>query len=109
MNNAAYLSYFEVGRVEWLRAAGISYRELEERGYGFVVVEARLFYKKAVRFDDELTLRTEVSGLKRASLRFEYTVLREDEIVSTGYTRHGCIELTSGRPVRIPRELFADT
>jgi acyl-CoA thioester hydrolase len=98
-----------VGRVEWLRNAGISYRELEERGYGFVVVEARLFYKKAARFDDELTLRTELSDLKRVSLRFEYALSRDGEVVSTGYTRHGYIELSSGRPSRIPKELFIKT
>jgi acyl-CoA thioester hydrolase len=98
-----------VGRVEWLRNAGLSYKELEERGYGFVVVEARLFYKKAARFDDELTLRTELSDLKRVSLRFEYALSRGGEIVSTGYTRHGCIELSSGRPSRIPKELFIKT
>ncbi len=106
MNNASYLSYFEVGRVEWLRAAGFSYRELEEQGYGFVVVEARLFYKKAARFDDELTLRVDLAELKRASLRFEYTVLRDGEVVSTGYTRHGCIHIPTGRPSRVPKGLF---
>lgn len=105
MNNASYLSYFEVGRVEWLRAAGLSYSELEKRGYGFVVVEARLFYKRAARFDDELTLRTRLSELNRASLRFEYELLRGDEVVVTGYTRHGCIELATGRATRIPAEL----
>jgi acyl-CoA thioester hydrolase len=92
--------------VEWLRAAGLSYRELEQRGYGFVVVEARLFYKKAAFFDDDLTLRTELADLSRASLRFSYTLLRDGEVVSTGYTRHGCIELASGRVRRVPRELF---
>src|SRR5919112_73707 len=59
VNNANYLSYFEVGRVEWLRAAGLSYRELEEQGYGFVVVEALVRYRRAAFFDDELTLHTE--------------------------------------------------
>ena len=109
MNNASYLSYFEVGRVEWLRSAGISYRELEKRGYGFVVVEARLFYKKTARFDDELTLLVDLAELNKASLRFEYTVFRDGEVVSTGYTRHGCINLSTGRPSRVPKELFADT
>ncbi len=45
VNNANYLSYFEVGRVEWLRAAGLSYKELEKQGYGFVVIEAHAYYK----------------------------------------------------------------
>ena len=95
-----------MGRVEWLRDAGLSYRELEERGYGFVVVEARLFYKRAARFDDELVLRTELAELNRASLRFEYTVIRENETVATGYTRHGCIETLKGRATRVPKELL---
>lgn len=72
-----------------------------------MVVEARVFYRKAARFDDQLILRTELSELKRASLRFGYTVLRDGEVVSTGYTRHGCIDLASGRAVRVPEGLLS--
>src|ERR687896_1600553 len=72
VNNANYLSYFEVGRVEWLRAAGLSYKELEKEGYGIVVVEALVRYRKAAFFDDELTLRTELAEMSKVSLRFEY-------------------------------------
>jgi len=68
-------------------------------------VEARLFYKRAARFDDELTLRTKLSELKRATLRFEYELLRGVEVICTGYTRHGCIEISTGRPTCIPAEL----
>lgn len=106
MNNAAYLSYFEVGRVEWLRDAGISYRKLEEQGYGFVVVEGHINYKRAAFFDDELLLRTDLAEVNRASLRFEYTLLRGEEVIATGYTRHGCVELSSERAVRIPKEVL---
>jgi len=107
VNNANYLSYFEVGRVEWLRAAGLSYKELEARGYGFVVVEVHALYKRAARFDDELGLRTRLAGLSKASLRFDYTLVRDGEVLATGYTRHGCVELTSGRPSRLPGDLAA--
>jgi acyl-CoA thioester hydrolase len=105
VNNANYLSYFEVGRVEWLRAAGLSYRELEERGYGFVVVEALARYHKAAFFDDELTLRTQLVEVKRASLSFGYTILRDRGVLVTGRTRHGCVGLPSGRPSRIPEDV----
>lgn len=108
MNNASYLSYFEVGRVEWLRAAGLSYRDLEKRGYGFVVVEARIHYKKAAYFDDELALRTELTDLGKASLHFEYTILRDADTLAAGQTRHGCIKLSNGSPVRIPGGLFTN-
>ena len=105
VNNANYLSYFEVGRVEWLRAAGFSYKELEKKGYGFVVVEVRAFYRKAAFFDDEVTLRTELAELQRASLCFSYALLRGEEVVATGYTRHGCIDLSTGKARRMPPEL----
>ena len=100
VNNANYLSYFEVGRVEWLRAAGHSYKELEEQGYGIVVVEALVRYRKGAFFDDELTIRTEVADLSKASLRFEYEILRDG-----GHTRHACVNLASGRPSRVPEQL----
>ena len=103
-NNANYLSYFEIGRVEWLRAAGLSYRELEERGIGLVVTEALTRYRAPARFDDELTLRTELAELGRASLRFDYAVSREGQELSAGYTRHGCVDIASGRPRRIPED-----
>ncbi len=104
INNANYLSYFEIGRVEWLRAAGLSYRELEERGIGLVVTEALTRYRSPARFDDELTLRTTLAELGRASLRFDYSVSRGGVELSTGYTRHGCVDIASGRPRRIPED-----
>jgi acyl-CoA thioester hydrolase len=94
-----------VGRVEWLRDAGHSYREMEERGYGFVVVEALVRYRRAAYFDDELTIRTEISDLSRAAVRFSYEVLREGEAIATGHTRHAYVDLASGKPVRIPEGL----
>lgn len=106
VNNGNYLSYFEVGRVEWLRAAGLSYRELEARGYGLVVVEAFVRYRKGARFDDELRVRTRLSEIGRASLRFEYEILRGDETITTGYTRHGCVKLAGGRATHIPKDVL---
>lgn len=106
VNNAVYLSYFEVGRVEWLRAAGFSYRDLEERGYGFVVVEALVRYHRAAFFDDELTVHTRLAELTRASLRFEYSALRGEEVLATGHTRHACVTLANGRPTRVPAEVL---
>ena len=103
-NNANYLSYFEIGRVEWLRAAGLSYRELEERGIGLVVTEALTRYRAPARFDDELTLRTTLADLGHASLRFDYAVSRGGEELSAGHTRHGCVDIESGRPRRIPQD-----
>ena len=106
MNNATYLTYFEVGRVEWLRATGRSYREMERQGRGLVVVEALLHYRRPAFFDEELTLITDLSELGTVSLRFDYDVLRDTEVLVRGHTRHACIDLTTGKPVRMPRELL---
>jgi acyl-CoA thioester hydrolase len=69
-------------------------------------VEALAHYRRAGFFDDELTLRTELADLSRASLRFEYEVSRAEEVLATGHTRHACINLATGRPIRVPKELL---
>jgi acyl-CoA thioester hydrolase len=106
VNNATYLSYFEIGRVEWLRATGHSYREMERQGRGLVVVEALLQYRRPAFFDDELTLITDLAELGKVSLRFDYEVLRDGDVLVTGHTRHACIDLATGKPVRMPQQLL---
>ncbi len=78
---------------------------MESRGFGFVVVEALVRYRRAAYFDDELTLRTELADLSKASLRFEYVALRGEEEIATGHTRHAYVDLASGKPLRMPGDL----
>ncbi len=92
--------------MEWLRATGHSYREMEKRGRGLVVVEALLNYRRPAYFDDELTLRTSLADLGKVSLRFDYEVLRDEAVLVTGHTRHACVDLKTGKPVRMPVELL---
>ena len=70
-------------------------------------MEALVRYRRAAYFDDELTLRTELAEISKASLRFKYAVLRHGEVLATGHTRHACVELATGRPTRIPEQLLA--
>jgi acyl-CoA thioester hydrolase len=79
---------------------------MERRGRGLVVVEALLNYRRPAFFDDELTLRTALAELGRVSLRFEYEVLRDGGLLVTGHTRHACVDLATGKPVRMPQELL---
>jgi acyl-CoA thioester hydrolase len=92
--------------VEWLRATGHSYREMERQGRGLVVVEALLHYRRPAFFDDELTLNTSLVELGKVSLRFDYEVLRDGGVLVTGHTCHACIDLATGKPVRMPEELL---
>jgi YbgC/YbaW family acyl-CoA thioester hydrolase len=79
---------------------------MERRGRGLVVVEALLNYHRPAFFDDELTLITNLAELGKVSLRFDYEVLRDTEVLVTGHTRHACIDLATAKPVRMPEELI---
>ena len=70
-------------------------------------MEVLAHYRRAAFFDDELTLRTELADLTRASMRFEYVVSRGGDVLVTGHTRHACVDLASGKPVRVPEEVLA--
>jgi acyl-CoA thioester hydrolase len=98
-----YVTWFEVGRTEMLRAQGMSYREVEEAGFRMPVLEVRCRYLKPARYDDELAIETSLAELGRASLRFEYRVVRrgDGELLALGMTRH-CFLDAAGRPVRPP-------
>ncbi len=89
-----------------MRATGHSYREMERRGRGLVVVEALVRYRRPAFFDDELRVQTELAELGKVALRFDYEVVRRGEQIATGYTRHACVDLSTGKPVRMPEELL---
>src|SRR5436305_11979299 len=76
--HANFFRYFEVGRVELLRARGVPYRELEAQGFVFAVVEARASYRSPARFDDLLTVGCEVTSLRPARIALRYDVTRKD-------------------------------
>jgi acyl-CoA thioester hydrolase len=79
---------------------------MEARGRGLVVVEALLHYRRPAFFDDELTLSTHLADIGNVSLRFDYEVLKDGEVLVTGHTRHACVDLATGKPVRMPEELL---
>jgi acyl-CoA thioester hydrolase len=88
---ANYLVWIEVGRVEYFRAQGFSYRQLEqEDNCRLPVVEARCRYKAPARYDDRIVIRARISSRRGAVLRFEYEITREDDaqVLATGETVH---------------------
>ena len=75
--HANYLIWFEIGRTEFCRARGFSYRDLEEDENAFLVVaESYCRYKAPAYYDDELIVRTHITELRRRSLRFGYELVR---------------------------------
>jgi acyl-CoA thioester hydrolase len=104
-HNAAYLVWFEVVRVEYLRAFAGGYQALRERGIEALTLEAHVRYRVPTRFDDELVVNTRCVGLRGARFRYEYVLLRGDEIVAEGHTEHACVDAVTLRPTRVPEWL----
>jgi acyl-CoA thioester hydrolase len=88
---ANYLVWFEIGRTEYCRARGFSYRDMEESDDAFLVVaESYCRYKAPAYYDDELLIRTHITELRKRSLRFGYEIVRvsDCQVVSEGETGH---------------------
>lgn len=98
----AYMRWFEVGRAEYMRAQGLAYREVEDRGFFLPVSEAFCKYLKPIRYDDFIYVETAPDLVRNASVRFGYRLLDEqDNVAAQGYTLHPCMD-GQGRIVRIP-------
>ena len=97
-----YLTYFEVGRVEYLRQAGWPMSRVNERIH-MPVVEAFVKYVKPARLDDLLEVSSWVSERKRASFKFSYEIRNEaGEVVATGFTLHACWDPATSKMIAIP-------
>jgi len=104
LHHANFINYFEVGRVEMLRAAGCSYRDLEAGGVMLVVVEVHCEYAGAARYDDLLTVETTLTWSKGVRIRHDYRVLRGTELLASGHTVVAAVN-PDGQVVRLPNWL----
>jgi acyl-CoA thioester hydrolase len=100
---ANYLVWFEVGRTEWLRTTGWSYREMEADGIALPVIEVHCEYLQPARYDDEIEIRTRATLLSAVRIRFDYQVVRagDETVAAEGHTVHAALD-TNGRPCRLP-------
>ena len=107
---ANYLVWCEVGRVEFMRALGGSYADLEAQGYGLAVAEARVRYLAPARFDDSVRIETILVGVRSRAVSFDYVISNAATGVrlATAHTALVSIDST-GRPTALPtafRELL---
>jgi acyl-CoA thioester hydrolase len=108
---ANYLVWFEVGRTDWLRDTGSTYRSMEEDGIQLPVIEAHCEYRQGARYDDEVEIRTRAKKLSPVRVQFDYEAVRRADgvVLATGHTVHAAID-RAGRPMRMPdrlKDLFA--
>ena len=97
-----YLTYFEVARVELLRALGVPITEVETRGIVMPVVEARLKYLRPARLDDLLDVSLSLNAVGPASFAFDYEVRRDGLLLASGWTRLAVCDRETGRSVPMP-------
>lgn len=89
--HANYLVWMEIGRIEYCRAAGICYRDMEENdGVLLTVAEAQCRYASPARYDDEVVVETSVTRAHPRVLVFSYTMKRvgDGAVLATGETKH---------------------
>lgn len=102
-----YLRFFEAARNEWLRAKGVRWRDIEAAHAVYLpVAEAKVSYKRPARYDDLIAVETRLGELGRVSLRFDYRVVRGDDVLALGHTVHACVS-RDGEIREFPEPLLA--
>ena len=102
-----YMRLFERGRAELIRDLGLSYKECEQRGLILPVTECYCHYHRSVEYDDQVLIETRIAQVRRASVRFEYEIYRDEEkgeTLAEGYTLHACLS-PERKVIRLPEFL----
>lgn len=76
--HANYLAWCEVGRTEWIRAAGMSYRDMEAEGVGLAVSDLQMRFHAPATYDDVVRVETRCTEVRSRTVTFEYLVSRAD-------------------------------
>jgi acyl-CoA thioester hydrolase len=105
--HGSYIPYFEIGRVEWLRNKGVSYKSLEESGVALPIVSMQLNYKKPARYDDLLTVNTKLRKYSGVKIEFDCEIRNEmQELLTTAHFILVFIDTKSGKPIVPPQYIL---
>jgi acyl-CoA thioester hydrolase len=99
-----YAQYFEMGRVEWLRNLGVSYKWMEENGVMLPVVSLEINFKKPASYDDLLRVKTILKSQTTVKIEFDYEIYNElNQLLTTGYSMLVFVDMKTGRPILPPK------
>jgi acyl-CoA thioester hydrolase len=101
LHHANYLVYFEQARTELLRSQGLTYKDLEDQGFLLVVTKVEVKYRSPARYDDLLTVRTQIVRTTFVQIDHAYEVVRGTEVLALGNTTLACVD-REGRVQRLP-------
>lgn len=107
-HHANYLVWFEIGRTDLCRAAGMPYTVIEQRGFILVVTEIGCRFRTPFRYDDEVLIRTSLSEAASRAMTFAYELYDEQgkELRASGYSSHLWLDQQSRKPVRADVEVM---
>jgi acyl-CoA thioester hydrolase len=98
-----YAQYLEMGRVEWLRSLGLSYKWMEEHGVMLPVISLKIEYKNPARYDDLITVRTQLKNKPSVRIEFDYVILNKDgEILIEANTVLVFMDAYKKKPIKCP-------
>ena len=102
-----YAQYFEIGRTEWLRNFGISYKQMEDDGIMLPVISLTINYKRSARYDELIKVKTELKKMPTAKIEFDYEITNENgEILTTGNSVLVFMDSAKNRPTRCPEYIL---
>ena len=106
---ANYLKFMERARTEWLRSLGFEQDTLMEQSVAFVVKRVEMHNYAPARFNELLSIDSQVVELKGASMTFKQTIKNKQEtILVTAEVLVACVNLDSMKPRRLPRTLLRE-
>ena len=102
-----YAQYLEIGRVEWLRVKGISYKKLEESGVILPVISLQINFKKSAVYDDLITVETILKKTPSVRIEFDYKIFNENnELLIEANTVLAFLDKKKNRPIKCPEDLL---
>lgn len=98
-----YAQYLEMGRVEWLRKLGISYKEMEENGIMLPVINLNIKYLKSAYYDDLIFVKTILKKTPSVRIEFNYIITNEkEEVLVEANTVLAFMNVSKKRPIKCP-------
>lgn len=102
-----YAQFLEMGRVEWLRSLGVSYKEMEDNGVMLPVVSLHIDYKKSAYYDEVIFINTKLVTTPTVKISFDYEVTNEKgELLATANTVLVFIDMATKKIIRCPQYIL---
>jgi len=92
LHHANYLVYFEQARTELLRSQGLTYRDMEDKGFFLVITKVEVNYRSPAKYDDVLLIKTTVSRTTPVRVEHSYEVTCEGRVVAEAKTTLACVD-----------------